>query len=88
MRLVGKAYRFRVRMTSNLTAGNSEWSEYKILATLMEPQYLKNEYTEIYARGTGARNHNTSVVKIDKYTLLDHGAMRGLHLIVLSRKNL
>lgn len=54
----------------------------------MEPEFLKNEYVEIYARGTGARNHNTSVVQIDKEILLDHGLYRGLHLIVLSRKNL
>ena len=54
----------------------------------MEPDLLKYEYSEIYARGTGARNHNTSVVKIDNNILLDHGLYRGLHLIVLSRKNL
>jgi hypothetical protein len=54
----------------------------------MEPELLKYEYVEIYARGTGARNHNTSVVKVDNNTLLDHGLYRGLHLIVLSRKNL
>lgn len=54
----------------------------------MEPDLLKYEYVEIYARGTGARNHNTSVVKIDNNILLDHGLYRGLHLIVLSRKNL
>jgi len=30
----------------------------------MEPELLKHEYTEIYARGTGARNHNTSVVML------------------------
>lgn len=75
-------------MLSNTEAGNSTWSEYKILATNMEPEYLKNEYAEIYARGTGARNHNTSIVKIDNYTLLDHGLFRGLYLIVLSRKDL
>ncbi len=49
---------------------------------------MKNEYVEIYARGTGARNHNTSVVKLDDYLLLDHGLFRGLHLIVLDRRNL
>jgi hypothetical protein len=54
----------------------------------MEPELLKYEYVEIYARGTGARNHNTSVVKVDNNILLDHGLYRGLHLIVLSRKNL
>jgi len=54
----------------------------------MEPELLKHEYTEIYARGTGARNHNTSVVRIDSNILLEHGLYRGLHLIVLSRKNL
>jgi hypothetical protein len=43
---------------------------------------------EIYARGTGARNHNTSVVKIDNQTLIEHGLFRGLHLIVLDRRNL
>jgi hypothetical protein len=54
----------------------------------MEPEHMKNEYVEIYARGTGARNHNTSVVKLDDYLLLDHGVFRGLHLIVLDRRNL
>ena len=54
----------------------------------MEPEHMKNEYVEIYARGTGARNHNTSVVKIDDYLLLDHGLFRGLYLIVLDRRNL
>lgn len=49
---------------------------------------MKNEYVEIYARGTGARNHNTSVVKLDDYLLLDHGLFRGLHMIVLDRRNL
>lgn len=34
---VGKSYRFRVRMTSNLTAQNSSWSDYKLVSTLMEP---------------------------------------------------
>lgn len=81
----GKAYRFKVRMTSQIEAGNSSWSEYKILATKLEPQYLKNEYVEIYAKGTGARNHMPSVVKVDNYTLLDHGSFRGLYLIVLDR---
>jgi len=78
----------RVRQTYNEFPFNSEWSDYKIMATLMEPENLKNEYVEIYARGTGARNHNTSVVQIDDKILLDHGLFRGLHLIVLSRKNL
>lgn len=49
---------------------------------------MKNEYVEIYARGTGARNHNSSTVKIDNNVLLDHGLFRGLHLIVLDRRNL
>jgi hypothetical protein len=43
---------------------------------------------EFYARGSGARNHNTSTFKIDNYTLLDSGVLRGLYLIVLSRKDL
>lgn len=77
-----------MRQTYNEYPYNSEWSDYKIVATIMEPEFLKNEYVEIYARGTGARNHNTSVVQIDKEILLDHGLYRGLHLIVLSRKNL
>jgi hypothetical protein len=85
---VGTAYIFRVRQTFNEQPWNSSWSEYKIISTLIEPEYLKNEYVEIYARGTGARNHNTSVVKIDNYTLTDHGLFRGLHLIVLDRRNL
>ena len=72
-------------MTSQIEAGNSTWSDYKILATKLEPQYLKNEYVEIYAKGTGARNHMPSVVKVDNYTLLNHGSFRGLYLIVLDR---
>ncbi len=86
--MVGTAYRFKVRQTYNEYPFNSSWSDFKIVATLMEPELLKYEYVEIYARGTGARNHNTSVVKVDNNTLLDHGLYRGLHLIVLSRKNL
>jgi len=86
--VVGTAYRFKVRQTYNEFPFNSSWSDFKIVATLMEPELLKYEYVEIYARGTGARNHNTSVVKVDNNTLLDHGLYRGLHLIVLSRKNL
>jgi len=86
--VIGTAYRFKVRQTYNEFPFNSSWSDFKIVATLMEPELLKYEYVEIYARGTGARNHNTSVVKVDNNTLLDHGLYRGLHLIVLSRKNL
>jgi hypothetical protein len=86
---IGKAYRFRVKQKSALAEVNdSDWSDYKILATNMEPEHLKNEYVEFYARGSGARNHNTTVFKIDNYTLLDTGVIRGLYLIVLSRKNL
>ena len=54
----------------------------------MEPKFQKNEYVEIYARGTGARNHNSSIVRVDNNILLDHGAFRGLNLIVLNRKTL
>lgn len=75
-------------MLSDTEAGNSAWSEFKILTTLIEPEYQKKEYTEIYAVGTGARNHNASVVRVDNYTLLDHGAFRGLYLIVLDRRDL
>jgi hypothetical protein len=75
-------------MLSNTEAGNSSWSEFKILNTRMEPEYQKREYAEIYAVGTGARNHNASVVKVDNFTLLDHGAFRGLYLIVLDRRDL
>lgn len=66
----------------------SEWSDFKILATIMEPWNLKNEYVELYARGSGARNHNTSVLKVDDNVLLDSGVLRGLYLIVLHRANL
>jgi hypothetical protein len=54
----------------------------------MEPKNKKNEYVEIYLRGTGARNHNSSIIKVDNNVLFDHGATRGLYLVVLSRKNL
>ena len=54
----------------------------------MEPKNKKNEYVEIYLRGTGARNHNSSIIKVDNNILFDHGATRGLYLLVLSRKNL
>lgn len=86
--IIGTSYIFRIRQTFNEQPWNSSWSDYKIVATLMEPENLKNEYVEIYARGTGARNHNTSVVKIDDHKLFEHGLYRGLHLIVLDRRNL
>ncbi|TNV82359.1 hypothetical protein FGO68_gene16422 [Halteria grandinella] len=86
------AYRFRVRQTTDEhtedNIAHSDYSEKKILATIMEPEHLKNEYVEFYARGSGARNHNTSVFKIDNNVLLDSGVLRGLYLIVLHRANL
>lgn len=85
---IGKAFRFKVKQTYDYPPYDSDWSDYKILATNMEPDFLQNEYVEFYARGTGARNHNTSYFKIDNYTLLDSGVLRGLYLIVLSRKDL
>jgi hypothetical protein len=54
---------------------------------MTKTNYLK-EYASIYARGTGAKNHNSSIIAVDSNVILDHALMRGLYLVVLNRYTL
>ncbi|CDW74032.1 UNKNOWN [Stylonychia lemnae] len=77
-----------VRQTSTTIAGNTAWTDYKILVTKLTPAEEINEYSQIYARGTGAKNHNSSIIMIDNTVILDHAVMRGLYLAVFDRYTL
>lgn len=72
-------------MTSSTLAGSTVWTEARIITTKMLPAKQQYEYANLYARGTGARNHMSSLVRIDTNVLLDHAVQRGLYLIVLDR---
>ena len=54
-----------MRHSSTTEAGYSPWSDPKFIATKMAPVNQVHEYVDIYARGIGAKNHNSAKVKID-----------------------
>ena len=70
------------------THGNSEWSHFRVFSTLLKPSDELNERPLLYARGTGANNHETAIIKVDDNVILDKGNFRGLYLAVFSRLNL
>ena len=77
-----------MRNTSFTAAGNSGWTPFIILATEMSPILKKYEYSSIYARGTGAKNHDSSIIKIDNNIVLDSAYFRGLYLAIFNRVTL
>eukprot|EP00347_Sterkiella_histriomuscorum_P012274 403369219 len=79
---------FRVRQTSTTSAANSAWSDFRILITKLTPLDEQHEYAHFYTRGTGAKNHNSSIIMVDDQVILDHAIMRGLYLAVFSRYTL
>jgi hypothetical protein len=83
------AYRFRVKQCDlNNDKICSLWSDWKILSTSVSIAFEDNEYAYLYARGTGVNNHNSSIIKVDDFTILNHAYYRGLYLVVLSRYDL
>ncbi len=46
------------------------------------------EYAWIYARGTGLNNHNSSIIKLNEFTILNHAYFWGLALAILDRRTL
>lgn len=85
----GSPYRFRVRQYDNDTRTvSTDWSEPKVLATLHSKHWREHEYVNLYLRGTGRNNHNSSIFKVDDTVLLDHAFYMGLYLAVLDRRDL
>jgi len=75
-------------ISNSSSAGNTSWSNFRIVTTPMPINLSQHEYVHLYARGTGARNHQSSIIKVDDNVLLDHAVMRGFYLVVLDRYTL
>lgn len=80
------AFRFKVKQCDEKDFENcSDWSEFKILTTQIDPLAEKYEHVYLYARGTGLNNHNSSKVMIGDTKIIDHAYYQGLFLIVIDR---
>ena len=57
------AYRFKLRILDNATyALKTDWTDYKVLSTQVPEDRRKNQHPQIYVRGTGLNNHNSSII--------------------------
>jgi hypothetical protein len=58
------------------------------MGTLHSKHWRQHEYVNLFLRGTGRNNHNSSIFKIDDTVLLDHAFYMGFYLAILDRRDL
>ena len=58
------------------------------MSTSIQELFQRNEYAYLYLRGTGLNNHNSTIFKVDDFTVVNHAYFKGLYLVVLDRRTL
>ena len=59
-----------ISLTTDPNDDYSDYSDYLVLSTRMSSQ--EHKYAEIYGRGIGAHNYDSSIIRVDDNIILDH----------------